>query len=212
MCFIGACRWRLTPFPCVSFCTIVELWCRPHRPHDSLRLVNSSEIRWALLHLDYLGSYMSPHFLISHVKLFSGLPTINLLRGIPCSLDMKSAGCPSPPSYVPRFLTKYSHVMNFKERTVNTLVSRFSWMSMNKGGRVLRHTKHKYFLFQLFYRNILVILRCLQWDALLHIPPSTPPLHAECNALTSNHNTSHVKWNLWLLKTLVSVLLHFTLQ
>nr|XP_040027692.1 UDP-glucuronosyltransferase 1A1-like [Gasterosteus aculeatus aculeatus] len=52
-----------------------------------------------------------------------GLPTINLLRGIPCSLDMKSAGCPSPPSYVPRFLTKYSHVMNFKERTVNTLVA-----------------------------------------------------------------------------------------
>ncbi|KAF3698999.1 UDP-glucuronosyltransferase 1-1 [Channa argus] len=52
-----------------------------------------------------------------------GLPTINLLRGIPCSLDMKAAGCPSPPSYVPRFFTGYTHKMNFMERLVNTLVA-----------------------------------------------------------------------------------------
>ncbi|XP_040910318.1 UDP-glucuronosyltransferase 1A1-like [Toxotes jaculatrix] len=52
-----------------------------------------------------------------------GLPTINLLRGIPCSLDMKSAGCPSPPSYVPRFFTQYTDKMSFKERAVNTLVA-----------------------------------------------------------------------------------------
>ncbi|XP_054481092.1 UDP-glucuronosyltransferase 1A1-like [Anoplopoma fimbria] len=54
-----------------------------------------------------------------------GIPTINLLRGIPCSLDMKSAGCPSPPSYVPRFLTRYTDKMSFKERTVNTMVALF---------------------------------------------------------------------------------------
>nr|XP_046264556.1 UDP-glucuronosyltransferase-like [Scatophagus argus] len=52
-----------------------------------------------------------------------GIPTINLLRGIPCSLDMKSAGCPSPPSYVPRFFTGYTDKMNFRERTFNTLVA-----------------------------------------------------------------------------------------
>uniref|UniRef100_A0A8C7Z615 glucuronosyltransferase n=1 Tax=Oryzias sinensis TaxID=183150 RepID=A0A8C7Z615_9TELE len=52
-----------------------------------------------------------------------GLPTINLLRGIPCSLDMKSAGCPSPPSFVPRFFTGLSDRMNFKERLINTLVA-----------------------------------------------------------------------------------------
>uniref|UniRef100_UPI003AB02ED2 UDP-glucuronosyltransferase-like n=1 Tax=Centroberyx gerrardi TaxID=166262 RepID=UPI003AB02ED2 len=52
-----------------------------------------------------------------------GLPTINLLRGIPCSLDMKSAACPSPPSYVPRFFTGFTDKMNFKERVINTLVS-----------------------------------------------------------------------------------------
>uniref|UniRef100_A0A3B4TD68 UDP-glucuronosyltransferase n=1 Tax=Seriola dumerili TaxID=41447 RepID=A0A3B4TD68_SERDU len=52
-----------------------------------------------------------------------GIPTINLLRGIPFSLDVNSAGCPSPPSYVPRFFTGYSDKMSFKERVVNTLVS-----------------------------------------------------------------------------------------
>ncbi|XP_034410866.1 UDP-glucuronosyltransferase 1-1-like isoform X2 [Cyclopterus lumpus] len=52
-----------------------------------------------------------------------GIPTINLMRGIPCGLDMKSAGCPSPPSYVPRFFTRYTDKMSFKERTINTLVA-----------------------------------------------------------------------------------------
>ncbi|XP_076601903.1 UDP-glucuronosyltransferase 1A1-like [Chaetodon auriga] len=52
-----------------------------------------------------------------------GIPTINLLRGIPCALDMKSAGCPSPPSFVPRFFTGYIDKMNFKERAFNTLVA-----------------------------------------------------------------------------------------
>ncbi|XP_044074937.1 UDP-glucuronosyltransferase 1A1-like isoform X2 [Siniperca chuatsi] len=52
-----------------------------------------------------------------------GIPTINMLRGIPCSLDMKSAGCPSPPSYVPRFFTGYTDRMSFKERAFNTLVA-----------------------------------------------------------------------------------------
>uniref|UniRef100_A0A673B539 UDP-glucuronosyltransferase n=1 Tax=Sphaeramia orbicularis TaxID=375764 RepID=A0A673B539_9TELE len=52
-----------------------------------------------------------------------GLPTVNLLRGIPCSLDMKSAGCPSPPSYVPRFFSGYTDKMDFKQRVINTLVA-----------------------------------------------------------------------------------------
>ncbi|XP_026179820.1 UDP-glucuronosyltransferase 1-1-like [Mastacembelus armatus] len=52
-----------------------------------------------------------------------GIPTINLLRGIPCTLDTQSSGCPSPPSYVPRFFTGYTDKMSFKERAVNTLVA-----------------------------------------------------------------------------------------
>ncbi|XP_041848034.1 UDP-glucuronosyltransferase 1A1-like [Melanotaenia boesemani] len=52
-----------------------------------------------------------------------GIPTINLLRGIPCSLDMKAAGCPSPASYVPQFFSGYTDRMSFKESVINTLVS-----------------------------------------------------------------------------------------
>lgn len=54
-----------------------------------------------------------------------GLPTINLLRGIPCALDMKSAGCPMPPSYVPHFLTGYTDKMNFRQRVFNTIMALF---------------------------------------------------------------------------------------
>uniref|UniRef100_A0A3B3WDI4 glucuronosyltransferase n=1 Tax=Poecilia mexicana TaxID=48701 RepID=A0A3B3WDI4_9TELE len=64
---------------------------------------------------------MVPTGLIVAHKL--GLPTINLLRGVPCSLDMKASGCPSPPSFVPRFFTGYTDRMNFKERVINTLVA-----------------------------------------------------------------------------------------
>uniref|UniRef100_A0A3B3VZQ7 glucuronosyltransferase n=1 Tax=Poecilia latipinna TaxID=48699 RepID=A0A3B3VZQ7_9TELE len=64
---------------------------------------------------------MVPTGLIVAHKL--GIPTINLLRGVPCSLDMKASGCPSPPSFVPRFFTGYTDRMNFKERVINTLVA-----------------------------------------------------------------------------------------
>ncbi|KAG7273499.1 hypothetical protein CRUP_015875, partial [Coryphaenoides rupestris] len=52
-----------------------------------------------------------------------GLPTINLLRGIPCGLDWAAMGCPSPPSYVPRFFTGFTDRMTFTQRVINTLVS-----------------------------------------------------------------------------------------
>ncbi|XP_061926255.1 UDP-glucuronosyltransferase 1A1-like isoform X2 [Entelurus aequoreus] len=52
-----------------------------------------------------------------------GIPNINILRGIPCFLDMQSAGCPSPPSYVPRFFTGLTDKMDFKQRVLNTVVS-----------------------------------------------------------------------------------------
>ncbi|XP_034039729.1 UDP-glucuronosyltransferase-like isoform X2 [Thalassophryne amazonica] len=52
-----------------------------------------------------------------------GIPTINVLRGIPCSLDMKAAGCPSPPSYVPRFFSGYTDKMSFPQRVANTVIA-----------------------------------------------------------------------------------------
>uniref|UniRef100_A0AAY4DIP8 glucuronosyltransferase n=1 Tax=Denticeps clupeoides TaxID=299321 RepID=A0AAY4DIP8_9TELE len=51
------------------------------------------------------------------------LPPVYLLRGIPCGLDLASAACPSPPSYVPRFFTRYTDNMSFGERVVNTLAA-----------------------------------------------------------------------------------------
>uniref|UniRef100_A0A3B5A089 UDP-glucuronosyltransferase n=1 Tax=Stegastes partitus TaxID=144197 RepID=A0A3B5A089_9TELE len=71
-----------------------------------------------------------------------GLPTINMLRGIPCSLDMKAAGCPSPPSYVPRFFTGFTDRMTFKERVINTLVSALSQTCRNK--LMYKKTSHKF--------------------------------------------------------------------
>ncbi|XP_041659267.1 UDP-glucuronosyltransferase 1A1-like [Cheilinus undulatus] len=52
-----------------------------------------------------------------------GLPIINVLRAIPCSLDWQASGCPAPPSYVPRFFTGNTDKMNFMERTINTVVA-----------------------------------------------------------------------------------------
>ncbi|XP_054624366.1 UDP-glucuronosyltransferase 1A1-like isoform X2 [Dunckerocampus dactyliophorus] len=52
-----------------------------------------------------------------------GIPAVNLLRGIPCFLDMHSAGCPSPPSYVPRLFTGFTDKMDFKQRVINTVVT-----------------------------------------------------------------------------------------
>uniref|UniRef100_A0A3B5KJ39 glucuronosyltransferase n=1 Tax=Takifugu rubripes TaxID=31033 RepID=A0A3B5KJ39_TAKRU len=75
-------------------------------------------------HINDLYPHLSEHFPMSFIhRPFPGLPIVNLLRGIPCLLDMKSAGCPSPPSYVPRFFTGYTDKMNFKERTINTMVA-----------------------------------------------------------------------------------------
>ncbi|KAK7945095.1 hypothetical protein WMY93_000823 [Mugilogobius chulae] len=52
-----------------------------------------------------------------------GLPTINVLRGIPCSMDIRSAGCPAPPSFVPRFFTGFPDKMSFKQRVINSLIA-----------------------------------------------------------------------------------------
>lgn len=99
-----------------------------------------------LSHLSHPRSYKYACCL--HTFHFSGLPAVNLLRGLPCSLDMSSAGCPSPPSYVPRFFTGYTDRMNFKERTLNTLVSAYWQRSqggcMQKQTAPLEHKIHRF--------------------------------------------------------------------
>ncbi|XP_030642874.1 UDP-glucuronosyltransferase [Chanos chanos] len=51
------------------------------------------------------------------------LPAIYFLRGIPCGLDLDAAQCPSPPSFVPRFFTDNTDVMNFPQRVKNMLMT-----------------------------------------------------------------------------------------
>uniref|UniRef100_A0A669QVZ6 UDP-glucuronosyltransferase 1-1 n=1 Tax=Phasianus colchicus TaxID=9054 RepID=A0A669QVZ6_PHACC len=49
------------------------------------------------------------------------IPSVYLLRGIPCGLDIDATQCPSPPSYVPRLLTDYTDHMNFLQRVKNVI-------------------------------------------------------------------------------------------
>ncbi|XP_073682423.1 UDP-glucuronosyltransferase 1A6-like isoform X1 [Garra rufa] len=50
------------------------------------------------------------------------VPAVYMLRGMPCGLDATATACPNPPSYVPRFFTRNSDRMSFRERVVNMLV------------------------------------------------------------------------------------------
>uniref|UniRef100_UPI00398F5026 UDP-glucuronosyltransferase 1A1-like n=1 Tax=Pristiophorus japonicus TaxID=55135 RepID=UPI00398F5026 len=54
---------------------------------------------------------------------YLSLPTVNLLRGIPCGLDYLATQCPRPLSYVPRFFTGNTDRMTFLQRTKNVLAS-----------------------------------------------------------------------------------------
>ncbi|XP_048810191.1 UDP-glucuronosyltransferase 1A3-like isoform X20 [Lagopus muta] len=49
------------------------------------------------------------------------LPSVYLLRGIPCGLDFEATQCPNPPSYVPRLFTDHTDHMNFLQRVKNVI-------------------------------------------------------------------------------------------
>ncbi|EOA99153.1 UDP-glucuronosyltransferase 1-1, partial [Anas platyrhynchos] len=51
------------------------------------------------------------------------IPSVYLVRGLPCSLDFHATLCPNPPSYIPRFFTRYTDRMGFLQRVVNVIVS-----------------------------------------------------------------------------------------
>ncbi|XP_072118499.1 UDP-glucuronosyltransferase 1A1-like [Mobula birostris] len=52
---------------------------------------------------------------------YLSLPTVNLLRGIPCGLEYSATKCPKPLSYVPRMFTGNTDRMTFLQRTVNVI-------------------------------------------------------------------------------------------
>ncbi|XP_072198582.1 UDP-glucuronosyltransferase 1A1-like [Excalfactoria chinensis] len=49
------------------------------------------------------------------------IPSVYLLRGIPCGLDNEATQCPSPPSYIPRLFTDHTDHMNFLQRVKNVI-------------------------------------------------------------------------------------------
>uniref|UniRef100_A0AAY4ED22 UDP-glucuronosyltransferase n=1 Tax=Denticeps clupeoides TaxID=299321 RepID=A0AAY4ED22_9TELE len=51
------------------------------------------------------------------------LPAVYFLRGIPCGLDLEATQCPAPPSFIPRFNTGFTDVMNFPQRVQNVLMT-----------------------------------------------------------------------------------------
>ncbi|KAJ8282317.1 hypothetical protein COCON_G00048360 [Conger conger] len=60
------------------------------------------------------GAILAEHF---------SVPSVFLLRGIPCGLDFSAAACPSPASFVPRFFTLNTDQMTFVQRVLNVLIS-----------------------------------------------------------------------------------------
>ncbi|XP_048454654.1 UDP-glucuronosyltransferase 1A1-like [Rhincodon typus] len=54
---------------------------------------------------------------------YLSLPTVNLLRGLPCGLDNSATQCPRPLSYVPRIFTGNTDRMTFLQRTLNVLAN-----------------------------------------------------------------------------------------
>ncbi|XP_065606843.1 UDP-glucuronosyltransferase 1A1-like isoform X11 [Cyrtonyx montezumae] len=52
---------------------------------------------------------------------YLSIPSVYLLRGIPCGLDFEATQCPSPPSYVPRIFTDHTDHMNFLQRVKNVI-------------------------------------------------------------------------------------------
>ncbi len=63
---------------------------------------------------------------------FFSIPAVYFLRGLPCRLDEEAAQCPSPPSFIPRFLTGFSDKMTFTQRVRNVLMSVFEMYLCDK--------------------------------------------------------------------------------
>ncbi|PKK29566.1 UDP-glucuronosyltransferase 1-1, partial [Columba livia] len=87
-------------------------------------LLSNKELIEYLEESKFDAVFMDPFFACGQIVAeHLSLPSVYLLRGLPCSLDFHATLCPNPPSYVPRFFTRYTDRMAFLQRTGNLLAS-----------------------------------------------------------------------------------------
>ncbi|NXF09463.1 UD11 glucuronosyltransferase, partial [Smithornis capensis] len=64
--------------------------------------------------------FMDPFFPCGQIMAeHLSLPSVYFVRGLPCSLDFHATLCPNPPSYIPRFFTRFMDHMTFLQRVGN---------------------------------------------------------------------------------------------
>ncbi|XP_006123716.2 UDP-glucuronosyltransferase 1A1 [Pelodiscus sinensis] len=88
------------------------------------QLLSNKELIISLKESAFDAVLMDPIFLCGQaVAEYLSLPSIYFSRGIPCGLEFQAARCPNPPSYIPRFFTRYTDHMTFPQRMWNIIVS-----------------------------------------------------------------------------------------
>lgn len=88
------------------------------------RLLGNKELIESLGESKFDAVFMDPFFPCGQIVAeHLSLPSVYLVRGLPCSLDFHATLCPHPPSYIPRFFTRYTDRMRFLQRVGNLLAS-----------------------------------------------------------------------------------------
>ncbi|XP_010170498.1 UDP-glucuronosyltransferase 1-1-like, partial [Antrostomus carolinensis] len=88
------------------------------------RLLSDKELIRDLEESKFDVVFMDPFFPCGQIVAeHLSLPSVYLVRGLPCSPEFQATLCPNPPSYVPRFFTHYTDRMAFLQRVGNLLAT-----------------------------------------------------------------------------------------
>ncbi|XP_054028127.1 UDP-glucuronosyltransferase 1A1 isoform X4 [Dryobates pubescens] len=87
-------------------------------------LLSNKELIKYLEESKFDAVFMDPFFPCGQIVAeHLSLPSVYLIRGLPCGLDIHATLCPNPPSYIPRFFTLYTDRMAFLQRVGNLIAS-----------------------------------------------------------------------------------------
>ncbi|XP_051479765.1 UDP-glucuronosyltransferase 1A1-like isoform X6 [Apus apus] len=88
------------------------------------RLLSDKELVEHLEESQFDAVLMDPFFPCGQIVAeHLSLPSVYLIRGLPCSLDFQATLCPNPPSYIPRSFTRFTDRMAFLQRLGNLLAA-----------------------------------------------------------------------------------------